>query len=57
MPKREFQFPGCDFGLGLRGVVLALRLGLSKGWTVEARDVAAVESEVWLFERELMLLV
>lgn len=31
MPKREFQSPGCDFGLGLRGLVLALRLSLGCG--------------------------
>ena len=57
MAKREFQSPGCDFGLGLRVLVLALRLFLLTVWRMEARDVAAVESEVWLFERELILLV
>ena len=57
MPKREFQSPGCDLGLGLRGSVLALRLDLFKSCRIDAREVAAVEREVWLLERELMLLV
>jgi hypothetical protein len=57
MPKGKVQSPGCDFGLCLRNLVLALRLSLVKSWGVEAREVAAVEGEVWLLERELMLLV
>ena len=44
-------------GLGLRGSVLALRLDLFKSCRIDAREVAAVEREVWLLERELMLLV